>query len=259
MQSSITKTIENRIGTLTINRPESRNALDDSLITELNDAVNALNRSQEVRVIILTGEGPAFCAGMNLEYLQRSTAKNLEENTEDARALQRLLLALRQSRKTVIAMVNGPAMGGGCGLAAACDFVFAAEESAKFGVPEVRLGFVPAVIIEFLIHRMGLGKTREFVLSGAIVDAATAKSLGLATEVIPSATLASRVMEFASQHCTQTSASSTGLTKELLARYDEMNRKDAQDFAVNLNALVRKTEDFKKGIDASINKEKISW
>src|SRR6185369_735899 len=239
MQSGVIKIIENRIGILTLNRPDSRNALDDILISELSDAVNSLNRNTDVRVIVITGEGAAFCAGMNLDYLQRSVDKTLEDNTEEAKALQRLLFSLRQSRKTVIAMVNGPAMGGGCGLAAACDFVFASEESARFGAPEVRLGFVPAVILEFLIHRMGLGKTREFVLQGAIVNALTAQQLGLATEVVPANSLTARVMEFAAQLCSQTSASSTGLTKELLARYDEMNQKDAQDFAVNLNALVR--------------------
>ena len=259
MQSNIKKSVENRIGVLTLNRPGTRNALDDVLISELLEGINAFSRNADIRVIILTGEGAAFCAGMNLDYLQRSMAKSADENIEDAKALQKLLLAVRQSRKTVIAMVNGPAMGGGCGLAAACDFVFASQESARFGVPEVRMGFVPAVILEFLVHRIGIGKTREFVLQGAIVDSTTAKSLGLVTETVSHDSLTTRVMEFANQLCSQTSASSSGLTKELLTRFDEMNRKDAQDFAANLNALIRKTDDFRRGIEAAINKEKIIW
>lgn len=259
MSSSITKTIENRIGLIILNRADYRNALDDTVISELTDVVMQFSRSPDIRVIVLTGDGSAFCSGMDITYLEHSMTKTQEENTEDARNLLKLLLSIHNSRKITIAMVNGPAIGGGCGLASACDYVFAAKEKAKFGVPEVRMGFVPAVILEFLIQRMGEGKTREFVLQGEIATALTAKEYGLVSEVISDDLLQSRVMEFASSLCNSTSPASVTLTKELFSHFDDMNKRAALELAANVNAMIRKTEDFKKGMEAFIKKEKIQW
>ncbi len=229
------------------------------MIKELTEAFTSIQRDNNIRVVILTGSGTTFCAGMDLAYLQKYVQLSHEENLEDARNLTKLLHLINALKKPVIAMVNGPAVGGGCGLAAACDFVFAGKKGGKLGAPEIKLGFLPAVILIFLIKRMGEGKSREFVLRGNIVDAASAKENGLVTEVVEDDQLASRVQDFAVDLAGNTSASSMALTKELFSRTHEMGAKELIEYAANLNALARKTDDFKKGIQAFLNKEKLQW
>jgi methylglutaconyl-CoA hydratase len=150
-------------------------------------------------------------------------------------------------------------MGGGCGIAAACDFVFAARDGARFGVPEVRLGFLPALILLFLLKRMGEGRAREFALRGETLNSGEALARGLATEVVDDALLDERVAAFALELATSTSQSSIALTKELLSRLGELSEKEALEYAANLNAVARKTEDFRKGIESFVNKEKLRW
>jgi methylglutaconyl-CoA hydratase len=257
--TSLLYSAENRIATITLNHPERRNALDDVMIKELSDVLTSVNRNTQSRVVVITGAGSAFCAGMDLDYLQKYSQLGHEENLEDAHNLMKMLQLIYNLRKPVIAMVNGPALGGGCGIAAACDFVFAGKEKAKLGVPEARLGFIPAIILVYLIKRMGEGAAREFTLRGDILDAATAKTRGLVTEVIEDDQLKPKVYEFAKTLARTTSPASITLTKDLFNRFNEMNVKDAMEYAANLNALVRKTEDFKKGIDSFLKKEKLEW
>jgi len=257
--TSLIYSIENRIATIKLNHPAKRNALDDVMIRELSDALSCVNRNNQSRVVVITGAGNAFCAGMNLDYLKKYSEMPHDENLEDARNLMKMLQLIPNLRKPVIAMVNGPALGGGCGIAAACDFVFAGKEKAKIGVPEVRLGFIPAVIIGYLIKRMGEGAAKEFSIRGDILDATSAKARGLVTEVVDDDRLSQRVYEFASELARTTSPASITLIKDLFSRYSEMNLKDAMEYAANLNALVRKTDDFKKGIDSFLKKEKLEW
>lgn len=257
--STLNHTTENRKAIVTLNRPEKRNALDDIMISELNDVFNNINRDQNIRIVIITGAESSFCAGMDLDYLQKYSQKEHTENLEDARQFMKLLLTINTLKKPVIAMVNGPALGGGCGIVAACDFIFASKEKAKLGVPEVRLGFLPAIILMYLVKRMGEGAAREFVLRGEILDAIHAKEKGLVTEVVDDKLLKDTVYEFADQFASTTSPSSISLTKELFSRFNELDFKEALEYAANLNALIRKTEDFKKGIESFLNKEKLQW
>ncbi len=249
---------EGRVATVTLNRPARLNALNDVTIRELTDVFTSLQRQNDLRAIILTGAGRAFCAGMDLDYLRKYANLGQEENMEDARNLLRLLLLIHNHKKIVIAMVNGPALGGGCGLAAACDFVIAGTE-AKIGAPEVHLGFVPAVILVFLIKRLGESGAREFVLRGGVYSAEEARNAGFLKYIVPDAQLAEFTGEFALQLASTTSPSSITLTKELFSRFDDMPRTDALEYAASLNALVRKTEDFKKGIQSFLSKEKLEW
>jgi methylglutaconyl-CoA hydratase len=248
-----------RITTITLNCPDRRNALDDVMMKDLLEALLSVNRSAECRAVILTGAGSAFCAGMDLDYLKRYSELGHGENLDDARQFMKLLQTINSLKKPVIAMVNGAAMGGGCGVAAACDMVFAGKEMGRFGAPEVRLGFLPALILIFLIKRMGEGKAREFVLRGGIAGSAEAKELGLVTEIVDDDALHSRVNEFARELAASTSPSSISLTKDLFARLGDFTEKEALEYAANLNALTRKTDDFKKGIASFINKEKLRW
>ncbi len=257
--SSITVATEHRIATVTLNRPDTRNALDDVMIREMTEAFTFLNRAPDNRIVVLTGAGTSFCAGMDLQYLQKYSQLGHGENLEDAKNLMKLLQTIHNMKRPVIAMVNGPAMGGGCGIAAACDFVYAGKEKARLGVPEVRLGFLPALILLFLIKRMGEGKAREFVLRGDVVTPVAAQALGLVTEVVEDDRLHATVYEFAGHIANTTSGSSIALTKELFSRLQEMNEKEMLEYAANLNALARKTDDFRKGIDSFITKEKLQW
>lgn len=257
--NAITLTQEERVAVITLNRADRRNALDDVMIRELTEALLAANRDPSTRVVVITGDGKAFCAGMDLAYLRKYADMGEHENLEDARNLLQMLRTILTLKKPVIAMVNGAALGGGCGLAAACDFVFVSREHGKLGVPEVRIGFLPAVILFFLIRRMGEGGAREFALRGGVMDAETACAKGLATEVVPHGQLAERVMAFAADLARSTSASSVAWTKDLLHRFSEMNLNDALEYAAQLNALSRKTDDFRKGLDSFLNKEQIVW
>ncbi len=251
--------IEDRIARVTLNRPGRRNAIDDTLIRELTDIFLLLNRNAQSRVVILTGAGKAFCAGMDLEYLERCARMTHEENLEDAKNLSRMLHLLFSLRKPVIAAVNGPALGGGCGIAAACDFVLAGERYGKMGAPEVRLGFLPAVILPYLIKRMGEGGAKEFVLRGDVLDALQAKARGLASVVVPDEKLEATALEFAGALAKSTSPSSVALTKDLFTRFHEMTEKEAMEYAANLNALARKTDDFQKGVKSFLRKEQLEW
>lgn len=257
--TSLTYTTENRIATITLNRPDRRNALDDLMIKELTDILMSVNRNTQSRIVVITGAGSSFCAGMDLDYLQKFSEMGQEENLEDARNLMKMLQLIQSLRKPVIAMVNGAALGGGCGIAAACDFIFAGKENAKLGVPEVRLGFVPAIILIYLIKRMGEGAAKEFALRGDILDASTAKTKGLVTEVVTDDLLKARVHEFAETLAKTTSQASLTITKDLFNKFNEMNMKDAMEYAANLNAVVRKTDDFKKGVNSFLRKEKLEW
>lgn len=257
--STITVDVAERVATVSMNRVERRNALDETMMHELTDAFQTLGRNSQSRVIILTGSGSAFCAGMDLNHLEKYAGLGQNENLEDARTLMKLLHTIYALKKPVIAAVNGPALGGGCGLAACCDFVFAGRERAKLGVPEVRLGFLPAVILHFLIKRVGSGAARELALMGGILDAVSAERIGLATRVVEDDRLAGEARTFALELARTTSPSAVSLTKDLFVRYDEMTLKDALDYAVTLNALARKTDDFRRGIDAFLKREKLEW
>ncbi|TLY29537.1 MAG: enoyl-CoA hydratase/isomerase family protein [Ignavibacteria bacterium] len=235
--TSILLSTRGRVTTISLNRPDRRNALNDVMISELTDAFGTANRDHQIRVVILTGEGLSFCAGMDLEYLRRTSELGQAENLEDARNLMKLLESIHALKKPVAAMVNGPALGGGCGLAAACDFVF----------------------VPYLMKRMGESSAREFVLRGEILKAEAAKAKGLVSEVVDDGSLTSKVLEFAYQLARSTSGSSLMLTKELFSRYDEMDTRNAMEYAANLNALARKTDDFRRGIDAFLRKEDIDW
>ena len=257
--ASVTHSLEGRTAIVTLNAPQRRNSLDDVMMHELTEVLSSLNRQTAVRAVVLTGSGSAFCSGMDLAYLQKFSQLGQEENLEDARTFLRLLQLITEMRKPVIAMVNGPALGGGCGIAAACDFVLAARSAAKIGVPEVRLGFVPAIILFYLIRRMGNGAAREFVLRGDILDAETARLKGLVTQVIEDSQLQTDTLAFAETLAATVSPSSIALTKDLLNRFHEMSTRDALEYAANLNALTRKTDDFRRGIESFLKKEKLQW
>lgn len=249
----------NRKATITLNRPEKRNALDDAMVGELGTAFQQAARDQNVKVIILRGAGPAFCAGADLEYLSRIAKYDLEENRADSNKLAHLFKTIYELRKPVIAAVHGPALAGGCGLASVCDIVIATEESASFGYTEVRIGFIPAVVMIFLIKRVGEGKARELVLRGNTISANEAAAIGLVNIVVPAAVFEQTIGKLVSDLLQNNSLLAMGLCKEMLSKLHGLNLMEALDFAANMNAAARMTPDCKEGIAAFLNKEKLQW
>lgn len=242
--------------TITLNRPEKRNALSIEMLNELLAALDEIERS-EAHVMILTGAGKAFCAGMDLEELKTLIGKSHAESIEDSRRMARVFRRLYDFPKPTIAAVNGAAIAGGTGLATMCDFTLAAPE-AKFGYTEVRIGFVPAIVSSILVWQVGHKIARDLLLTGRIFDAAEAHRLGLVNEVVAADQLLSRARELASQ-LAENSPSSLRLTKKLINGYisESLDRQIEQ--AVVDNAEIRQTEDFREGISSFLEKRKPRW
>lgn len=229
------------------------------MVGELGTAFQHAARDQNVKVIIVRGAGPAFCAGADLEYLSRIAKYDLEENRADSNKLTHLFKTIYELRKPVIAAVHGPALAGGCGLASVCDIVIATEENASFGYTEVRIGFIPAVVMIFLIKRVGEGKARELVLRGNMISANEAATIGLVNIVVPAAVFEQTIEKLVSDLLQNNSLLAMGLCKEMLSKLHGLNLMEALDFAANMNAAARMTPDCKEGIAAFLNKEKLQW
>jgi methylglutaconyl-CoA hydratase len=251
--------IDHRICTITLSRPEKHNALDDLMISELTSAFQTAQRDSEVKVILLKADGESFCSGVDLEYLQRMSKYDFNQNQEDSNTLMRLFLHIYTQRKPVIAVVQGNAVAGGCGLATVCDIVVASKETAQFGYSEVKLGFIPAIVIFFLVRRVGEGRARELALRGNLISAEEACRIGLVNHVVPETEIEHFSQSLAVEIVKNCSPSSLGLIKELLSRIHGMSVNDALSYASNLNALTRMTDDCKKGIDSFLKKEPAKW
>lgn len=256
--SRITYEIEKRVAYITLNRPEKRNAFDALLVRELSAAFATAEKNNDVRVVVLRANGKAFCAGVDLAYIQTLAAYTFEENLEDSQSLMRLFMQMYKSKKPIIAQVQGAALAGGCGLATACDIIIASDEAA-FGYPESRIGFVAALVMIFLVRRVGEGHARELLLTGKTISALEAHRIGLINSVVETEHLDQTVKEFSQQLSTEVSGSSIAITKEILSKIQSMDVQSALEFAARMNAATRMTEDCKRGIHAFLNKEPIQW
>jgi len=242
--------------TITLNRPEKRNALSFQLLDELMAALDEIERS-EALVVIVTGAGKAFCAGMDLEELKSLTAKSHAENVQDSQRMAKIFRRLYEFPKPTIAAVNGAAIAGGTGLATMCDFTLAVPE-AKFGYTEVRIGFVPAIVSSILVWQVGHKIARDLLLTGRIFEVEEAHRFGLVNEVVEPGRLISRAHELASQ-LMENSPSSVRLTKKLINGFitDVLDRQIEQ--AILENATIRQTADFREGISSFLEKRKPRW
>ncbi len=257
-QSLVLLSITNRVATVSLNRPDKRNALNFELVRELKSTLLELASNDLVKVIVLTGEGEAFCAGADLAYLQQLQNNTYEENLSDSRHLKELFEIIYSLNKVVIAKVKGAAIAGGCGLACICDVVFSTTE-AKYGYTEVNIGFIPAIVSIFLIRKIGESKARELLLSGRIITTDEALNSGLVNFVHTDAEIDNAVQLYADNLVRRTSASSLALTKELMMKVQDQPLKDALEIAAQMNANARGTADCQKGISAFLNKEKLLW
>ncbi|HTV57506.1 MAG TPA: enoyl-CoA hydratase-related protein [Verrucomicrobiae bacterium] len=247
---------EGEIVRVTLARPEKRNAISTPMIKELLAAFDEAEGSG-ARVLILTGEGKAFCAGMDLEDLQKIAGQSEGENREDSRRMARLFRRLYTFPRPVIAAVNGAAVAGGCGLATLADFTLASPE-AKFGYTEVKIGFLPALVSVFLRRQIGEKHARELLLTGKIVDAAEAYRLGLVNEIVPGEKLAARARELAAS-LLAVSPESVWRTKELLSESEEEALDEELERAAESNAEIRGTADFREGLASFLEKRQPKW
>ena len=254
----VTYEVADRIATITLNRPEKRNALNAEMVTALKAAFSRAETDQEAKVIVLAAAGEAFCAGADLAYLQQLQNNSYEENLADSSHLKELFLQIYTHPKVVIAKVQGHAIAGGCGLATVCDFSYTVTE-AKFGYTEVRIGFVPAIVKVFLLRKIGEGKAKELLLSGELINAQRAADIGLVNGLATADELDATVSAFATSLVRKNSGQSMAFTKQMIAAVQEMGLEEGLQHAAEVNAKARASEDCQKGIGAFLNKEKIKW
>jgi methylglutaconyl-CoA hydratase len=247
-----------RVCYITLNRPEKRNALSRELVTELKQAFAKAEGDEAVKVIVLKANGESFCAGADLAYLQQLQKFSFEENIADSNHLKELFLQIYQLKKVVIAQVQGHALAGGCGLATVCDFVFAVPE-AKFGYTEVKIGFIPAIVLVFLIRKIGEQKAKQLLLSGEMTQDDEAIRMGLVNRIVSKDKLETTVFEFAQQLVKNNSTQSMQLTKQMISEVQSMTLSQALDYAAEMNAKARASEDCKNGIAAFLEKREIKW
>lgn len=248
--------------TILLNRPDKRNALTPQLIAELTQALRDAAAAPDCQIVILTGAGSAFCAGLDLEHLR--TLSNSQPGPEsdaaaraDAEAIASLLKTLYFLPKPTIAAVNGPAIAGGMGLATLCDFTLAVPE-AKFGYTEVRIGFIPAIVSAFLRLQIGDKRTRDLLLTGRILTAAEAESLGLVSRIVPEPELISEA-EALAQRLLRLSPAALQSTKRLLGEFSARTLDSDLQAAVQANVEARSTGDFREGIRAFLEKRDPRW
>jgi methylglutaconyl-CoA hydratase len=248
---------DGEVATLTLNRPDKRNAISTPMIEDLVAALGAAEADKAIRVVILTGAGKAFCSGMDLETLQTLAKQTPAQNLADSRRMAKMFQLVYSFPKPLITAVNGAAIAGGCGLATLSDFTLAVP-SAKFGYTEVRIGFIPALVSVMLRRQIGEKHARDLLLSGRIIEAAEAFRLGLVTEITPPDDLMKRARQVANM-LLEASPTSLALTKRLLLRYDEDRLRAETELATQENALIRSTEDFREGLASFLEKRPPKW
>ena len=245
-----------RVATITLNRPDKRNAISFELIDDLIQALEEVAKSDAL-VVILTGAGKAFCSGMDLDNLKALLGRSPEQNLQDSQTMVRLFRALYEFPKVTIAAVNGAAIAGGTGLALLCDFTLAVPE-AKFGYTEVRIGFVPAIVSTFLLRQVGEKQARDLLLTGRLFGADEAARMGLINAIVPPENLMTRTRELAAL-LMENSPASLRATKQLLTQHARAEIDSQIDAAVRENAAIRNTADFREGISSFLEKRKPTW
>jgi methylglutaconyl-CoA hydratase len=250
--------IDGRVARVTMNRPDRRNALNPEMVAGLINAFENVRKQDEVRVVILRGEGKAFSAGADLDALRTMQSASPIDNMDDSRRLSELFDLIHHFPLPVIARVHGHAIAGGCGLASACDVALVAR-GAKLGFTEVRIGFVPAIVLVFLRHRIGEANLRRLLLAGELIEADEAERIGLIAEAVDAHELDDRVDALSHTIADDTSRSAVQLTKQMLAAVPGMGYREALEYAVQMNAFARGTDDCRAGIQAFLDKSDPPW
>jgi methylglutaconyl-CoA hydratase len=240
------------IARIILNRPGRRNALNSEMVTELMDSLALADADERIRVVALSGAGSDFCAGADLAEIREAVEQGILASLSDAEALGELFLLIRRMETPVIAVVHGRALAGGCGLATACDLVLASSD-AQFGYPEVRLGFVPAMVMAILRRSVGEKHAFELIALGETVGANTAESIGLVNQVFAVDQFDTQVDAYL-RELSSRSATAVSLSKRLLYQIDGASFEAAIRTGAQVNALARLTDDCRDGIDAFLDR-----
>jgi methylglutaconyl-CoA hydratase len=244
--------VADSVARITLNRPDKRNALNDELINGVKRALGEVILDADVRAVLLSGAGPDFCSGADLSALQKISGAAVSENVDDARSLMELFTLIRQVEVPVVAAVRGRALAGGCGLASACDLVVASS-SARFGYPEVKIGFVPAMVMAILRRNVSEKRAFELITRGAEIGAEQAQDFGLVNRVFSDETFEAEATAFVAEF-SRMSRSAVALTKTLLYQMDGMAFREALEAGVDVNVIARLSEDCQKGIAKFLKK-----
>ncbi|MEZ4947624.1 MAG: enoyl-CoA hydratase/isomerase family protein [Cyclobacteriaceae bacterium] len=256
--SNVLYEVKDRVCFLTLNRPEKKNALNAAMVSVLKSQLAKAESDPSVKVIVLRASGDVFCSGADLESLQQLQKNTHEENLADSNHLKELFLQIYTLKKVVVAQVQGHALAGGCGLATVCDFVFAVPK-AKMGYTEVRIGFVPAIVMVFLLRKIGEQKAKQLLLSGELIAGEDTLQFGLVNTLVAEEQLSDEVNAFCARLIRNNSIQSMELTKQMIAQSQSMTLEEGLNYAAEMNAKARATDDCKRGIGAFLNKEKLTW
>lgn len=237
---------------ISLNRPEKRNALHPDLVAQLKSKLIEFETDENIKSLIITGEGNAFCAGADLEYLNQLSTNSTMENYEDSKYLAELFLMIYEFQKPTVAAINGAAIAGGCGLASVCDFIVAHPEKSKFGFSEVKIGFIPAIVSIFLIKKIGEGLAKQLLLEGEIIPGKRAYEIGFANYLAED--VLSESLKLA-EKLNNNSSESMRLTKQMIHNISNLSVRDAVNYCIGLNTISRSTNDFINGINNFLNKD----
>ena len=251
-ENSVLSSVAGEIGRITLNRPEKRNSLNSAVILGIKTALRDIGSNKDVRAIVISGSGKDFCSGADLSELQKISNASVTENSDDANSLLELFLNIRQCDVPVIAAVRGRALAGGCGLASACDLVLASS-TARFGYPEVKIGFVPAIVLAILRRNVSEKRVFELITRGEEISAEIAERIGLVNQVFKEETFTEEVDAYL-RGFSGTSRSAVSLTKKLLYQVDGLSFVEALRTGVDVNVIARMTEDCQKGIARFLKK-----
>jgi methylglutaconyl-CoA hydratase len=246
--------VEGSVALITLNRPEKRNALNEALVAALKDALRDADAREQVRAVVVTGAGADFCSGADLSALKKISEASVEENLEDARKLLELYTLVRSVRMPVVAAVRGRALAGGCGLATVCDIVLAAS-SARFGYPEVKIGFVPAMVMAILRRNVSEKRAFELITRGEEISADEAERVGLVNHVFADEDFEESVERYVAGF-EKVSRAAVVLTKRLLYQTDGMSFDAALQTGADVNTIARMTDDCQAGIARFLTKMK---
>lgn len=254
---TINYTVHQQVATVTLNRPEIHNAFDDLMINELWDVFQDISRRDDVRVVVLTGQGKSFCAGADLNWMRRVKDYAFEDNLKESLQLAECLYTIYSCPKPTIARVNGAAIGGGTGLVVVTDIAIAADV-AKFSFSEVKIGVVPACISPYVVRKVGEGKCREFFLTGERLTAEKALEIGLVNQVVPLAQLEQAVEERIEQ-LLSSGPGALATCKELLQKVPQMSFEEAKNYTAEVIASLRISAEGQEGMAAYLEKRKPAW
>jgi methylglutaconyl-CoA hydratase len=246
MSEPLLVALDQGVLTLTLNRPDKRNALDTAMIDALAQGLARADLEQEVRVVTIRGAGTDFCAGADLAELLASVDRPATDNERSALALGEIFLVLRRLSKPTVAIVHGRALAGGAGLATACDIVIASA-SSRFGYPEIRRGFVPAMVMSMLRRSVGEKRAFELVATGRQIEADEALAMGLVSRVLPDAAFGAEASALLSRLAVQ-SPTAFALTKQLFTELDQRTFDDGILLGARVNALSRTGPDFRRAV-----------